>query len=93
MRKHQFAKVKCNCAQRATYFKCKHCGVVEYGDIAEMRRKEALRAVCSDPGAPMASPKEKFAASMGGTFDCLAPDYDTWDQGSSPDTEPEKHGG
>lgn len=88
MRKHQFVKADCNCPRRATYFTCRHCGDVEYGSREEIRRLSAHQATCTSPDAPEASPAETFKSRMGGTFDCLAPDWDTWDSGAPADDEP-----
>ncbi len=79
MKKHQFVKTDCNCAQRATYFTCKFCGTVEYCSQREIRALDALRAVCTSLEAPDVPPVEKFRTAMGGTFDCLAPDFETWE--------------
>lgn len=78
MKKHQFIKTDCNCPRRATYFTCRHCGVIEHGSIDEIRGMSAMRAVCTGEDAPDASPVESFKSKMGGVVDCLAPDYDTW---------------
>ncbi len=75
MRKHQFIKSDCKCERRATYFVCRHCGAVEYAATDELRHLELLRATCTSDEAPLVQPAEKFRASMGGAFDCLAPDY------------------
>ena len=80
MKKHQCVKSDCNCVRRATYFKCKHCGTIEYCSQREIQTLDAHRATCTDPAAPEAPPTEKFKSMMGGTFDCLAPDFETWEQ-------------
>jgi hypothetical protein len=80
MKKHQFVKSDCNCPRRATFFKCKHCGSLEYCGIEEVRHLDAYRATCTHADAPEASPAESFKSKMGGTIDCLAPDYETWDK-------------
>ncbi|MGJ3523201.1 hypothetical protein ACR4XJ_09200 [Nitratidesulfovibrio sp. D1] len=77
MRKHQFAKVDCNCTRRATHLKCIHCGVMEYRSLDEARRMSQGQAECPHPDAPQVPPQERFRTMMGGTLDCLAPDYDT----------------
>ena len=77
MKKHQFAKNNCNCDKRASYYSCIHCGAMEYAGADELRHLDIYRATCSAEGAPLVEPAEKFKASMGGTFDCLAPDFDT----------------
>lgn len=88
MRKHQFIKSDCNCPRRATYFTCRHCGAVEYGGKDEIRRLPAHQATCTSSEAPEAAPAEVFKSRIGGTFDCLAPDWDTWAQ-DSPGEQPE----
>ncbi len=35
------------------------------------------QAECQHPDAPQVPPQERFRAMLGGTLDCLAPDYDT----------------
>lgn len=75
MRKHQYVKNDCQCERRATYFTCRHCGAVEYAAPDELRHLDTLRATCTSPEAPLVPPTEKFSASLGGTFDCLAPDW------------------
>ena len=77
MRKHQFAKIDCNCTRRATHLKCIFCGVMEYRSLDEARRMSLGQAECPDAAAPQVPPQEKFRAMVGGTLDCLAPDYDT----------------
>ena len=85
MKKHQFVKIKCDCKHRATNFVCKHCGVMEFCSPDEVKTLDMYRALCTGAGAPEASPVETFKAKMGGTFDCLASDFETWenDQASS----------
>ena len=46
----------------------------------EVRQMSALRATCTGEGAPEVSPVEKFKGSVGGVFDCLAPDFETWER-------------
>ena len=77
MRKHKYIKSDCNCERRATYFTCRHCGAVEYAGTDELRHMETLRATCTSLEAPVVQPAEKFRSGMGGSFDCLAPDYST----------------
>ncbi|ADP86027.1 hypothetical protein [Nitratidesulfovibrio vulgaris] len=72
MRKHAFVKVDCNCLRRATNFKCKHCGVMEYRSEREIRNLPLSLARCEDAGAPAPSPEEKLRGMFGGGFDCLA---------------------
>ena len=79
MKKHQFVKAKCDCKHRATTFVCKHCGVMEYCGYDELRNLDVYRALCTGADAPLASPIETFKAKMGGGFDCLAPDFDSWE--------------
>ena len=74
MRKHQFVKNDCNCDKRATYYTCVHCGGMEYAGQEEITSLDVFRATCSSPDAPMVQPAEKFKASMGGAFNCLAPE-------------------
>lgn len=76
MKKHQFVKADCECSRRATVFTCKHCGLMEYSSPEELRNMEALKAVCTGDSAPDADPVEAFKGKMGGTFDCLSPDYE-----------------
>ncbi|MDR2695299.1 MAG: hypothetical protein LBC79_02845 [Deltaproteobacteria bacterium] len=78
MRKHQFVKEDCNCTRRATYFRCKFCGTMEYISAQELRALNSAQAECASPDAPAASPQEIFRGMLGGTFDCLAPDYATY---------------
>ncbi len=80
MKKHQFVKVDCNCARRATNFRCKHCGVMEYCGAREIQALDSHRASCGSPDAPDIPPAEKFRAMMGGAIDCLAPDFETWER-------------
>lgn len=80
MRKHQFVKVKCDCLKRATNFKCKYCGVLEYKSVREIQTLSRDAAQCDHPGAPVAPPAETFKGMLGGTFDCLAPDYETFNE-------------
>jgi len=81
MKKHQFVKAKCDCKHRATNFVCKHCGAREHCSYDEIRNLDTYRALCTGADAPAASPAEAFKAKMGGGFDCLAPDYDSWEKG------------
>lgn len=80
MKKHQFVKQDCNCLKRATYFTCKHCGTIEYCGIDEIRTLPGNRAACSSQMAPDVPHAESFKCKLGGTLDCLAPDYATWDK-------------
>ena len=80
MRKHQFVKTNCNCLRNATYLTCKHCGTIEYCSIREVRMLSGEQAECSSPDAPEVSRGDAFKCKMGGTLDCLAPDYETWQQ-------------
>jgi len=77
MKKHQFVKEDCNCSRRATYFRCKFCGTVEYKSPQELRTLNSTQAACSSPDAPAVPPQEAFRGMLGGTFDCLAPDFET----------------
>ena len=76
MRKHEFVKTNCNCLRNATYFKCKYCGAIEYCGIKEIRALTAEQASCPSPDAPEVPKVDGFKCKMGGTLDCLAPDYD-----------------
>lgn len=78
MKKHQFVKTDCNCPKRATFFTCKHCGTVEFCGFDEVQHLDMYRATCLGDGAPEATPAEAFKSKMGGTVNCLAPDYETW---------------
>jgi hypothetical protein len=80
MRKHQFVKDDCNCTRNATYFRCKFCGDVEYKSPQELRRVNHIQATCSSPDAPEVPPHEAFLGQIGGTFNCLAPDFETYMQ-------------
>lgn len=80
MKKHQFIKADCNCPRRATYFTCRHCGVMEYCGKQEIQSLDMHRAACTSGEAPEATPSEMFKSRLGGTFDCLAPDYDVWNK-------------
>jgi hypothetical protein len=84
MKKHQFVKAKCDCKHRATNFVCKHCGAREYCSYDEIRNLDTYRALCTGADAPSASPSEAFKAKMGGGFDCLAPDFDSWETDGAP---------
>ena len=86
MKKHQFVKTDCNCPRRATYFTCKHCGVVEYCGKQEIQSLDMHRAACTGKDAPEATPSETFKSRLGGTIDCLAPDYETWDAAQKSET-------
>lgn len=81
MKKHQFVKTDCDCTRRATRFVCKHCGTYDYKSPKEIRKMSLVQAECSHPDAPDIPPAEKFKCHMGGTVDCLAPDYETYMQG------------
>lgn len=76
IRIHQFVKVDCHCTRKATHFKCKYCGFMEYRSIDEMRRMVLALATCTHQDAPGVRPDEYFRGMFGGTFDCLAPDFD-----------------
>lgn len=78
MRKHQFVKEDCNCVRKASYFRCKHCGAMEYKSLREIRALGSVQASCSCLEAPQVPPQEVFKGLMGGTFDCLSPDYETY---------------
>ncbi len=78
MRKHQFVKEDCNCARKATYFRCKYCGAMEYKSVREIRALPAVQASCFNQEAPQVPPQDVFKGLMGGTFDCLSPDYETY---------------
>ncbi len=78
MKKHQYVKEDCNCSRRATYFRCKYCGEVEYKSQREVQRLNSTQAKCSSPDAPEAPPQEVFKGMLGGCFDCLASDFSTY---------------
>lgn len=80
MRKHQFVKVNCNCLRRATHFKCKHCGTMEYKSQAEVQALPLTQAECDSPAAPNPTAQEKFKSMLGGAFDCLAMDFESYAQ-------------
>lgn len=80
MRKHQFVKTNCNCLRNATYLKCKFCGTVEYCSTREIRALTMEQATCASPEAPEVPRSEVFKSKLGGTFDCLSPDYETWEK-------------
>jgi hypothetical protein len=80
MKKHQYVKVKCDCTHRATNFVCKYCDAMEHGSYDEIRNLDVYRALCTGADAPLSSPVEMFKAKMGGGFDCLAPDFDSWEK-------------
>lgn len=80
MKKHQFVKADCNCLRRATYFTCKYCGTVEYCSLQEIKTLNLYRATCKSDKAPDASHAEEFKSKFGGTIDCLAPDFETWEK-------------
>jgi hypothetical protein len=84
MKKHQYVKEDCNCSRRATYFRCKFCGEVEYKSPNEMRTLNSTQASCSSPDAPEVPPQEVFKGLLGGTFDCLAPDFETYMRNNPP---------
>jgi hypothetical protein len=86
MRKHQFVKVKCECFKRATNFKCKYCGALEYKSVQEMRRLNKSQAECDHPEAPLVQAQDVFKGLIGGTFDCLAPDFETYAQSEKADS-------
>lgn len=83
MRKHQFVKTNCNCLRNATYLTCKHCGAIEYCSIREVRALTAEQAACSSLDAPEVSSVDAFKCKLGGTLDCLSPDYETWQHDKS----------
>lgn len=78
MRKHQFVKKDCACTRQATHFECKYCGTPEYRSAHELMRLTKVQAQCDHPDAPLAQPGEKFKAAMGGYFNCLATDYESY---------------
>jgi len=78
MKKHQFVKEDCNCSRRATYFRCKFCQSVEYKSPQELRTLNSAQAACSSPDAPDVPAQEAFKGMLGGTFDCLASDFETY---------------
>ena len=80
MRKHQFVKDDCRCSRNATYFRCKFCREVEYKSPRELQRLNNTQATCFSPDAPEVPKKDVFMGLIGGTFDCLAPDYETYMQ-------------
>jgi len=84
MKKHQYVKKDCNCRHRATKFVCKHCGAVEQCSYDEIRNLDSYRALCTGDDAPAAPPAEAFKAKIGGGFDCLAPDFETWSEANEP---------
>lgn len=79
MRKHQFVKTNCNCLRNATYLKCKFCGAMEYCGPDEVRELTVEQAECSSSLAPEVSKVDLFKSKLGGTFDCLSPDYETFE--------------
>ena len=78
MRKHQFVKEDCNCSRKATYFRCKFCHSLEYKSQRELQVLNSTQAACPSPDAPSVPPKKAFMGLLGGTFDCLAPDFETY---------------
>jgi len=78
MKKHQFVKEDCNCSRRATYFRCKFCQSMEYKSPQEIRALNSAQATCPSPNALAVPAQEAFKGLLGGTFDCLAPDYETY---------------
>ena len=40
------------------------------------------QATCTSPDAPDVPPQDAFKGMLGGTFDCLAPDYETYQRDS-----------
>lgn len=80
MRKHQFVKVDCLCKKKATQFVCNYCGVVEYRSKDEVTRMSKMQAKCDHANAPEADPQEQFKSMLGGNFNCLSPDYETYNQ-------------
>ena len=84
MQKHQFVKEDCNCSRKATYFRCKFCGDMEFKSSQELRFLNSAQAACSSPNAPTVPAHEVFKGLLGGTFDCLAPDYETYQQKNPP---------
>lgn len=85
MKKHQYIKKDCNCSRRATFFECRHCGLVEHSSVDDIRQMDVYHAVCTSADAPDASPTEIFKSKMGGLIDCLAPDYATWNKAAQKD--------
>lgn len=83
MKKHQFVKVKCDCAHRETNFICKYCGAMEHCSADEIRELDAYRSLCTGTNAPEAPLAESLKAKKGNGFDCLAQDYETWDDNRS----------
>lgn len=51
---------------------------MEYKSKAEIQTLHINQAECKSPNAPAPSPQEKFKAILGGTFDCLAPDFEDY---------------
>ena len=84
MKKHQFVKEDCNCSRRATYFRCKFCGSMEYKSAHELQALNSVQAACSSPDAPEVPPQDAFKGMLGGTFDCLAPDFETYLRNAPP---------
>jgi len=80
MKKHQFVKGDCNCPRTATFFRCKFCQELEYKSAREIQRLNATQAECSSPDAPEVPAHEAFLGQIGATFDCLAPDFETYMQ-------------
>ena len=78
MKKHQFVKEDCNCSRKATYFRCKFCHSLEYKSPQEIRTLNSTQATCTSPEALAVPPHEAFKGLLGGTFDCLAPDFETY---------------
>lgn len=78
MRKHQFYKENCNCLRRASYYKCKFCGTVEYQSSKELKALTKRAAECTSECAPQVKGQEKLKSALGGTIDCLAPDWETY---------------
>ena len=76
-RKHQFIKEQCDCPRRATRFICRHCKALEYLSPREIRQLSLQQARCDNPAAPEIPATELFRARLGGTVNCLAPDWET----------------
>jgi len=51
---------------------------MEYKSQHELRALNAEQAKCPSPNAPAVPPHMAFKGMLGGTFDCLAPDYETY---------------
>ncbi|MDR0827000.1 MAG: hypothetical protein LBN33_03855 [Desulfovibrio sp.] len=80
MKKHQFVKTNCNCLRNATYFVCKYCGSIEYCAKHEIEALPLDMALCSSEEALEVPALDAFKGKLGGTFNCLSPDYETFKQ-------------